>query len=133
MPHGDGEWSGGVAIRSADAGRRKRAYSPRAAAASSCGRLRAALLVLAVVVLGAVLPSAQAWAGTGAPVNVSLPAISGIPKDGSTLKASKGSWTGLAPITGSYQWLRCNASGGECVTESGERAASAFVDGATVA
>jgi uncharacterized protein YukE len=70
--------------------------------------------VVLLVALGAMLPSAQALASTGAPVNVSLPAIAGIPKDGNTLKAGKGSWTGLTPFTAAYQWLRCNASGGEC-------------------
>jgi uncharacterized protein YukE len=69
--------------------------------------------------LGAVLPSVEAWAGTGAPVNVAPPTISGVLRDGSTAKVYKGSWTGLGPITATYQWLRCNATGGECAKIAG--------------
>jgi uncharacterized protein YukE len=72
-------------------------------------------MLLTAVALGAMLSSAQALASTGAPVSASPPAISGTAKDGNTLKAAKGSWTGLTPITAAYQWLRCDASGGECV------------------
>jgi hypothetical protein len=48
------------------------------------------------------------------PVNTALPAISGTAKDGKTLTAKAGSWSGLTPIAPAYQWTLCNASGGEC-------------------
>jgi hypothetical protein len=48
------------------------------------------------------------------PVNMALPTISGTAKDGSTLTASKGTWTGLTPITYGYQWMLCNAGGERC-------------------
>lgn len=42
-----------------------------------------------------------------APANTSAPAITGVPREGRTLSASRGSWTGTAPITYSYEWFRC--------------------------
>jgi hypothetical protein len=50
----------------------------------------------------------------GAPVNASPPSISGAPLDGQVLKAVKGSWSGHKPIEYAYQWVRCDAAGGEC-------------------
>jgi Concanavalin A-like lectin/glucanases superfamily len=49
------------------------------------------------------------------PVNTAAPTITGTPKDGNTLTAHAGTWSGLTPITFSYQWTRCNSAGGECV------------------
>lgn len=50
-----------------------------------------------------------------APVNASLPTISGVyssnPKPGKTLYAKKGSWYN-SPTSYSYQWLRCSGVGG---------------------
>ena len=48
------------------------------------------------------------------PVNTVLPTISGTARDGSTLTAKPETWTGLTPITYTYQWTRCNTAGGEC-------------------
>lgn len=53
------------------------------------------------------------------PVNTTLPTISGTVKQGKTLSAQAGSWTGLEPVTFAYQWLRCNGVGGECVSIAG--------------
>jgi hypothetical protein len=44
-----------------------------------------------------------------APVNSALPRITGAAKVGATLTCSAGSWTGSAPITYGYQWLRGGA------------------------
>ena len=48
-----------------------------------------------------------------APQNTSLPSISGSARDGSTLDASKGGWAN-SPTSYSYQWQRCDSSGGGC-------------------
>jgi hypothetical protein len=63
----------------------------------------------------------------GAPVLASPPSIGGNAQDGQMLKASRGTWSGQKPIDYAYQWVRCDASGGECediasATKPGHRA-----------
>ncbi len=48
------------------------------------------------------------------PANTIAPSISGTANDGSTQTAKAGTWTGLTPISFSYQWKLCNASGSAC-------------------
>ena len=45
------------------------------------------------------------------PVNTVAPSISGTPKDGVAITAAKGTWTGMATITYTYQW-QLSADGG---------------------
>jgi hypothetical protein len=54
------------------------------------------------------------------PSNTELPAVSGLAEDGHTLKGATGAWSGTTPISYGYQWLQCNASGGECKPLTGE-------------
>jgi hypothetical protein len=53
------------------------------------------------------------------PANTTAPSVSGQAKDGQTLSASNGSWTGSPPISYSYQWKDCDSSGANCQGISG--------------
>jgi hypothetical protein len=68
-------------------------------------------------------PSAVVTGGAPPPVNVTPPAISGIPQAGQVLSASPGTWTN-APTSFNYQWQRCDALGGRCSAIPGASAAS---------
>lgn len=45
-------------------------------------------------------------APAGAPVNAVLPAMTGVAQVGETLTCTSGTWTGTAPITYGYQWMK---------------------------
>lgn len=53
------------------------------------------------------------------PHNTSAPTISGAAKDGQTLTAGTGTWTGTSPITYTFQWSRCDAAGANCAAIQG--------------
>lgn len=50
-----------------------------------------------------------------APVNTSLPAITGTPQVGLSLTASDGTWSN-SPTSFAYEWLRCNGGGNACAS-----------------
>lgn len=54
----------------------------------------------------------------GGPANTAAPTISGTPKVGEELDATNGSWTG-GVRSYAYQWQRCDAQGGSCVSVTG--------------
>ena len=55
------------------------------------------------------------------PTNTALPTISGSgpPREGRQLTVTNGTWTGSQPMTFTYQWSRCDSSGGACVDLAG--------------
>jgi hypothetical protein len=73
----------------------------------------------ATVVAGAAVP----------PSNSSLPVVSGVAREGVTLTASAGSWSGTAPISYTYQWQRCSPG---CVDVVGATTSSYSVVAADV-
>jgi hypothetical protein len=90
-------------------------------------RSRMLPIVAAATVAGVLAALAAALVGTGgagaatrvAPSNTAPPTITGTAREGSTLTASTGTWSGTEPITYSYRWSRCDHDGGSCSTISG--------------
>lgn len=66
----------------------------------------------------------QGSSTAGKPSNSSPPTISGTPQQGQTLTANRGSWTGGQPQTYTYQWRRCDQTGGSCADISGATAST---------
>jgi hypothetical protein len=63
-------------------------------------------------------PTAVVTAAGTPPANLTLPKITGTAKQGQTLSASTGTWSG-SPTSFAYQWLDCNASGAACIEIDG--------------
>lgn len=59
-----------------------------------------------------------------APANTTAPSIKGTTREGDTLTASLGSWTGTPVVTYSYQWHRCDAAGASCSDLTGATGSS---------
>jgi CHRD domain len=77
-------------------------------ATSSAGKTAASSNLTAAVI-----------AKTSAPVNSSLPVISGSALVGKTLQASTGIWSGAGTSGFTFQWSRCNGNGTACASISG--------------
>jgi hypothetical protein len=58
------------------------------------------------------------------PTNTAVPAVSGTARDGATLTASTGTWTGTAPIDYTYGWQRCDGAGANCADIDGATAST---------
>ena len=82
----------------------------------SSTRKKAVLLALAALTIGAVIGSTGTGsaATTVAPKSTSPTTVSGTASLGSTLTASHGTFSGSTPIGYTYQWRRCDITGGSC-------------------
>ena len=83
-------------------------------------------MVLVLAIAFALVGSAGARTARTAvaPSNTAPPTISGTTTQGQVLTASSGTWSGTTPITYSYEWQRCDSSGGSCSKISGATAAT---------
>ena len=59
-----------------------------------------------------------------APENTAAPTVSGTARDGGTLAAARGTWTGTPDIAYTNQWVRCDANGAGCAPISGATGAT---------
>jgi hypothetical protein len=90
------------------------------------GALAAVGLLIAIVAVvtgfssaGYAAPNQTAAMAQYAPSNTAPPTISGQAVEGQVLTTTQGTWSGDQPITYTYQWQRCNASGLECANIAG--------------
>jgi glucose/arabinose dehydrogenase len=60
--------------------------------------------------------SIQVDASLIVPESMVEPAINGVTRVGNTLSASNGAWKGSDPLEFSYQWVRCNVDGNDCLS-----------------
>src|SRR5262249_4904699 len=59
-----------------------------------------------------------------APVNTAAPQITGSAQEGQTVSVTTGNWTAAQAPTFTYQWLRCDTSGGNCAAIAAPTAAT---------
>lgn len=71
----------------------------------------ATLIAVIGAAFAAALAGTSSAATTVAPNNVTEPRISGEPRVGQVQRATRGAWTGTAPITYEYRWFRCDGRG----------------------
>jgi hypothetical protein len=77
-------------------------------------RIVVPLLSLALLALSSSAGADSSYSpGQSAPTNTSLPSIAGVAMQGQALAATTGTWSG-PPATFSFQWQRCDSSGGSC-------------------
>ena len=71
-------------------------------------------------------------ASTLAPTNTTPASITGTPTNGQTLSAVDGQWTGATPITFTYVWQACDATGAACQPIAGATAKTYLLTSAVV-
>ena len=81
------------------------------------------LVIAAVAALALAIVAAAGMAATSrasvAPSNTQPPVVSGTPEVGKELTTTNGTWSGTTPLSFSYQWRRCDKTGGSCDNISG--------------
>jgi hypothetical protein len=79
------------------------------------------------------LPAAIALAtDESPPIDRVAPSVAGTPRNGETLTADPGTWSGTPSVTYAYQWLRCAAGGTGCVEIAGATGATYTLGAADV-
>jgi hypothetical protein len=82
--------------------------------------MRRTIGILATAATLAAGMATTAQAGPPPAINVVPPTITGVPLTGQTLTASNGFWTrGGGNYIYSYDWLRCDLTGANCVSTGG--------------
>ena len=71
----------------------------------------------AVLTSALVVVTGASGRSAAAPVNTVEPFITGVPLVGNNLTGNRGTWTGATSYT--YQWLRCDETGADCVSIAG--------------
>lgn len=104
---------------------------PIARAARRLATRRAVTILLAGAALLAIVVPAGLAQQQATPSNTAQPTISGTAAQGQTLTATAGTWAN-DPTSFTYQWVRCNASGGapdgsDCATLGGATTTSYVV------
>jgi hypothetical protein len=87
-----------------------------AAIARTLGIAAVAALALAAAAAAGVAATNRV---TVAPKNTQPPVISGTTQVGKDLTSTTGNWSGTTPLSFSYQWRRCDETGGSCADISG--------------
>ncbi len=72
------------------------------------------------------------WNAANFPVSTVAPTVSGTTTDGQKLTGAAGTWSGLSPMTYTYQWRRCDSSGQNCTAIAGATASTYTLTGADV-
>ena len=84
-------------------------------------RNQAAVFVLFLAAIVFALNASSAFAASP-PANTVAPSLSGTAQDGKLLTAAKGTWTGVGPITYTYQWQTSADGGGSWADIAGATA-----------
>ena len=91
------------------------------------------LVIASVVMLALAVVAAAGMAATNrssaVPANTKPPVVSGTPQIGKNLTTTNGTWSGTTPFEFTYQWRRCDKTGGSCVSISGGTASTYTVLG----
>ena len=91
------------------------------------------LVIAAVAALTLAVVAATGMAATNGssavPSNTKPPVVSGTAEVGKNLTTTSGTWSGTTPLTFSYQWRRCDKTGGGCAHISGATASTYTVLG----